>query len=75
MFQHANSTEVIPDVVKLIRGTSVSPPDYPNQSLLQGSLHSIPPFLVLQRHMEAEKCWANSIFQKETAKKKKKRFI
>lgn len=55
MFQHANPTKVIPDLVNLITGALVSFPDYLNQSLIQGSLHSPAHFLVLQRHMQAKR--------------------
>ena len=74
MFQHANPTKVIPDLIKLITGASVSFPDYPNQLLLQGSLHSPPPFFSTSKThaSKEEKCWDNSTFQKQTAGEKQK---
>lgn len=73
MFQLANPTKVIPDLVKLVTGTLVSFPDYPCQSLLQGSLHTPPPFFSTSKtHASKEKRWDKVLLLKRRQLKQKK---
>lgn len=69
MLQHANPTELIPDLVKLIMGATISFPErFPSPvSHRSGSLHLSPPLLSASMiHASREEKWWDDYTYQET---------